>query len=77
MQNVTLDVRCMLTDFNWGIHKETDSGFRGITVLYLMHKQPKCQAQGSKSRSIHKLLPFKDTVSFIIYPQTHDDMFVM
>ncbi len=68
IQNVTLDVRRMLTDYNWGIHKETASGSRGITALHLMRTQPKCQTRGSKAGCIYKLLHTKDTMSFVRHP---------
>lgn len=54
IQNITQDVRRVLTDYNWGIHKETASGWRRITALHLMHIQPKCQTRGSKALRINK-----------------------
>lgn len=69
IQSVTLGVRRMLTDYNWGIHKETASGSRGITTLHLMCTQPKCQTRGWKARCIYKPLLTKDTMSFVIHPQ--------
>lgn len=68
IQNITLNVRCVLTDYNLGIHKETTSELRGITILHLMHTQPKCQIQGLKACCINHHAP--RTLRLLLYIMT-------
>lgn len=68
IQNVTPRVRCGLTDYNSGIHKEVASGLRGITISHLMRTKPKCQIwrlEGCCITPVHR----KDTMSFVVNPQ--------